>query len=458
MVKQTVVSVNGKKTAYLNEKITKVDKSKYVEYKNPPILNSSVVSVNSNSVCRDSKRNRRKQIMANLNTAAQVINSLVEATKLPQNYVENGASLWVFSIRDLVAKQRKQGSGVTLVAKGGYITTRQNKEDVVSLPFFQSMEISTFGCKLKDNKLSATYSNLVWKDNGHEYPYNTKLQFSVKLCQEICIAALGESGLGSLFTHQLEDTPNAKPIDLLKEITKPSIWWNKIQKVLLCCDLQIQLLVVVDANKIQNRTVSKIYGTDNYAFDFDVTDHVIGFQVVSSYHKEYIWGLNLPKQVIQVVEATEKEEVTFYKSVDEIPLNSKNAENQLRKLFIAYMNEHEEYHTNLEAGRTAFLAEGVISTSKLGKWLVVDTNTEKAKVWLSKIKFTPHSKTSNEELESKSSKKEERQLNRAGSALGGVISPADNKEEPKSEEKPKSSLSSTFSMDEEDESWDITAE
>jgi hypothetical protein len=69
MVKQTVVSVNGKKTAYLNEKITKVDKSKYVGYKNPPILNSSVVSVNSKSVCRDSKRNRRINMSFNFSRA-----------------------------------------------------------------------------------------------------------------------------------------------------------------------------------------------------------------------------------------------------------------------------------------------------------------------------------------------------------------------------------------------------
>lgn len=78
MVKQTVVSVNGKKTAYLNEKITKVDKSKYVGYKNPPILNSSVVSVNSKSVCRDSKRNRRKQkIMAILSSFSNSSNNNV---------------------------------------------------------------------------------------------------------------------------------------------------------------------------------------------------------------------------------------------------------------------------------------------------------------------------------------------------------------------------------------------
>lgn len=98
MVKQTVISVNGKKTAYLNEKITKVDKSKYVGYKNPPILNSSVVSVNSKSVCRDSKRNRRKQKIMGIFNSAKSQASESAVVKNYDYYTERGFNIIAFNI------------------------------------------------------------------------------------------------------------------------------------------------------------------------------------------------------------------------------------------------------------------------------------------------------------------------------------------------------------------------
>ena len=387
--------------------------------------------------------------MSTLNTATQVINTLVEATKLPKAYVENGASLWVLSIKDMIARAKKQGSGSTLITKGGYITTRQTKETISSLPFFQSMEVTTFGCKVKEDKVSAAYSSLIWKQDGHEYPYNTKLQFSVKLCQEICLAALGKAGLGMLFTHQLEDHPNSTPLELLKGVTSPAMWWNKLQKVLLCSDLQIQLLVVVDASKIQNKVVSKVYGsTDQYAFDFDVTEHIVGFQVVSANNPQYIWGLGLPKDVVQVVTASEEETVTFYKSVEEIPLTTKNAESQLRKFFISFLNDNEEYHADQEAGRAKFLETG-IKSAKLKTWLTLDGNLDKANNWLARVKFTPKSATKSVDLETKTIAKETRQ---AAKAAGAIIPPVEEKKE-----EPKPALASTFASDEDDE-WGISSD
>lgn len=392
--------------------------------------------------------------MSTLNTASQVINNLVAATKLPMNYVENGASLWVFSLKDLIAKQRKQGSGTTLVTKGGYITTRQNKESVSSLPFFQSMEVETFGCIVKEGKVYASYSDLIWKENGHEFPYNTKLQFSVKLCQQICLAALGKQGIKALFTSQLEDAPNANPLDLLMGITSPAVWWNKLQRVLLSSDLQIQLLVVVDARKIQDKVVSKVYGTtDQYCFDFDVTEHVKGFQVVSSTNPQYIWGLGLPQETIQVVTVREEREVKFYKSVDEIALTSKNAENQLKKFFVSFMEEHEEYHNNQETGRLEFLNSGIKEGSKLHSWLQIEGNEEKALLWLSKKTFTPRNVAKKaEDFDKKSEAKSKVETSKGGEALDIILPNEETKQEPKV-----NSLASTFASDEDDD-WEIEAE
>ena len=115
MVKQTVVSVNGKKTAYLNKKITKVDKSKYVGYKNPPILNSSVVSVvNSNSVCRDSKRKNRRtqQIMAiQIKSANNNANAVVTFEQ-----VQEGKRIIAFNLLPSRSQQEVAGGGIS--AKG----------------------------------------------------------------------------------------------------------------------------------------------------------------------------------------------------------------------------------------------------------------------------------------------------------------------------------------------------
>ena len=386
--------------------------------------------------------------MTTLNTASQVIKTLVEATKLPKAYVENGASLWVLSIKDMIARAKKQGSGSTLITKGGYITTLQNKETVVTLPFFQSMQVTTFGCKVKEDKVTATYSDLSWKQEGHQYPYNTKLQFSIKLCQDICLAALGEDGLRMLFSSQLEDNPNSTPLELLKGITNPAIWWNKLQKVLLSSDLQIQLLVVVDASKIQNAVLKKVYGTTEDAFHFDVTEHIVGFQVVSANNPQYIWGLGLPKDVVQVVTASEEETVTFYKSVEEIPLTTKNAESQLRKFFISFLNDNEEYHADQEAGKAKFLETG-IKSAKLKTWLAVEGNLDKANKWLAKVKFTPKTSTAKVELETKAVAKETRQ---AAKAAGAIIPPVEEKKE-----EPKPALASTFASDEDDE-WGISSD
>ena len=425
----------------------KVDKSKCGGYQNPPFKFPVVSEVNS---LGDSKQFRRLLHMSTLNTASQVINTLVEATKLPMNYVENGASLWVFSLKDLIAKARKQGSGTTLVTKGGYITTRQNKESISSLPFFQSMEVETFGCIVKEGKVAAAHSDLIWKDNGHEYAYNTKLQFSVKLCQQICLAALGEQGIKALFTSQLEEAPTANPVDLLMGITSPAVWWNKLQRVLLSSDLQIQLLVVVDAKKIQDKVVSKVYGTtDQYCFDFDVTEHVKGFQVVSSVNSQYIWGLGLPQETIQLVSVREEREVKFYKSVDEIALTSKNAETQLKKFFVTFLEDHEEYYANQEAGRLKFLNSGIKEGSKLHTWLQVEGNKEKAVIWLSKRAFTPKNAVKKvDDFDKKSDAKAEVQDKIGGDTMD-IILPVVEK---------KSTLASTFASDEGDDNWGIEAE
>lgn len=112
-------------------------------------------------------------------------------------------------------------------------------------------------------------------------------------------------------------------------------------------------------------------------------------------------GLGLPSQVVQVLEIVKEQKVTFYKSVDEIPLNSKNAQNQLSKYYFSYMNEHPEFHADQEAGRIKFLKEG-IRPGKLATWLAAEGNLNKAILWLAKKNYTPAKSTKASEFESKS--------------------------------------------------------
>ena len=385
--------------------------------------------------------------MSTLNTASQVISTLIKSTQMPQSHVES-CSLWVFSVKELLASERKQGSGVTFKAKGGYITTRQNKEGTsITLPFYQSTKIDCFIPQVNGDKLSAKYSTLSWEQDGHEYPYNTKLNFSVKMCQELCLAALGEQGLMRLFASQLEDTTGVSALQLLKEITSPAIWWSKILKVLPGCDLQIQCLVMIDAELLQKGVVKQIYNTTEKAFDFDVSEHIVGFQIVSQSSKEYIYGLGLPMSTIQLLKPREEQTLKVYKSVDEIPLTTKVAETQLRRVFVIFLNENEQHQANPLAAIPEFLKSGIKST-KLNAWLETEGNSEKAAKWLSKVKFNK-SATKASDFLSKSEAKSKVETNKGGDALD-IIMP---------EVTPKvNTLASTFTSDEGDDDWAHEAE
>jgi hypothetical protein len=422
-----------------------------VGIKIPPILFPVVFEVNS---LGDSKHIHRKiNHMATLTTAASVIKTLAikcQLDKADKAYLEN-ASLWVFSIKDLIVNSRKQGSGVTLTAKKGYITTRQSKKgETITLPYYQTTNVKTFAPKIDGDKVSAFHSTLTHKEDGHEYPYNTKLNFTFSMCYEIALAVLGEVGIKSLLQSELAINPEANPKDLLKKVTKVSSWWRKMVTVLPGADIQIQLLCIMDPEELGKCVVKNIYGTQEKALEIEVNPHVRAFQVVSSVHKEYIWGADLPPAIVQVLDIKEKQEVTVYKSVEEIPYNSKQAETQLRKLFVPFLKENEEYQTTSELAIQAFLTQ-VNPNIKLGKWLALEVNKEKAVKWLSKIKFNPEKTGDKQDFDKSSTPKQERQADNGGSTLS-VIPPSEEekKEESTSDNSDSAELSETFAWGDDD--------
>lgn len=261
------------------------------------------------------------------------------------------------------------------------------------------------------------------------------------MCYDIALACLGEVGLASLVSDQLLLNPNADPKLLLKGDTNVSSWWRKMVKLLPSADFQIQVLMVIDPDEFSKCVVKTIYNTQEKALEFEVNPHIKAFQVVSSAHKEYIWGVDLPQAVVQVVTKIEKQEVTVYKSVDEIPLNSKAAENQLRKLFISFLKENEEYQTKLSEAIPVFLAQ-VNPNIKLGKWVAAEDNSEKAVKWLSKVKFNAEKSTDFEAP--KPNPKAERQSEKGGNNLK-VIPPNSDGETPKKEPKVTSTIDDSVS-------------
>lgn len=403
-MRQTVVSVNGKKVS------KKIEKAKYGGCKNPPFKFPVVSEVNS---LGDSKpiHNRKQKIMANLNTVAKVLNTLASKSQLDKaNAVYlPAASLWVFSIKGLIVNNRKQGTGYTLLAKKGYITTRQSKytQETITLPYFQTTGMKTFAPKVSEGKVSAVYADLSHKEDGHEYPYNVKLNFTFDMCYQIALACLGESGIKSLVTDELDIDSNADPKLLLKGMTHVGAWWQHMLRILPSADIQIQVLCVINSAELNKAVVKPIHNTQEKALEFDINPHIECFQVVSSVNEQYIWGVERPREIVQVVTPIEGDEVTVYNSVEEIPYNSKQAEFQLRKLYVSFLKENESLQTNQQEAIKAFLAQ-VSPGVKLGKWLSIDGNPEKATKWLSKIKFDAN-KATKQEFEKPVSDKEGRE-------------------------------------------------
>jgi hypothetical protein len=363
--------------------------------------------------------------MANLNTAAQVIKTLASKSQLDKANAAYlpAASLWVFSIKDLIVNNRKQGTGYTLLAKKGYITTRQSKytQETITLPYFQTTGMKTFAPKVEGDKISAVYADLSHKEDGHEYPYNVKLNFTFAMCYEIALAVLGESGIKSLVSDDLELDPNADPKMLLKGMTHVGAWWQYMLRILPSADIQIQVLCVINSAELNKAVVKTVYNTQEKALEFDINPHIETFQVVASNHKEYIWGVERPREIVQVLTPIESDEVVVYNSVEEIPYNSKQAEFQLRKLYVSFLKENEELQTNQQEAINAFLAQ-VSPGIKLGKWLALEGNSDKAIKWLAKIKFDA-AKTKKEEAPTPKKLREEAR----GKATLDVMPPSEEK-------------------------------
>ena len=379
--------------------------------------------------------------MANLNTVAQVINTLAAKSQLDKANAAYlpAASLWVFSIKGLIVNNRKQGTGYTLLAKKGYITTRQSKytQETITLPYFQTTGMKTFAPKVSEGKVSAVYADLSHKEDGHEYPYNVKLNFTFDMCYQIALAVLGESGIKSLVTDELDLDSNADPKLLLKGMTHVGAWWQHMLRILPSADIQIQVLCVINSAELNKAVVKPIHNTQEKALEFDINPHIECFQVVSSVNEQYIWGVERPREIVQVVTPIEGDEVTVYNSVEEIPYNSKQAEFQLRKLYVSFLKENEGLQTNQQEAIKAFLAQ-VSPGVKLGKWLAIDGNSDKATKWLSKIKFDAN-KATKQEFEKPVSEKEGKEASHGVDSLN-VIPPV----EPKKVTAPDSDLDSAF--------------